>query len=112
MFIFGILACFWQVFTLVSSVSWIEGFALDRPGHREAEQQLEVGRRALADRGLDESALVAAKAKLLSTPTPKVDAPRAKELHQEIRFCHSYDGTRIAYATVGEGPVWAGALSL
>ena len=27
------MACFWQVFTLVSSVSWIEGFALDRPGH-------------------------------------------------------------------------------
>lgn len=32
-FVFGIFACFWQVFTLVSSVSWIEGFALDRPGH-------------------------------------------------------------------------------
>lgn len=32
-FFFGIVACFWQVFTLVSSVSWIEGFALDRPGH-------------------------------------------------------------------------------
>lgn len=32
-FVFGILACFSQVFTLVSCVSWIEGFALDRPGH-------------------------------------------------------------------------------
>jgi hypothetical protein len=32
-FFFGILACFFQAFTLVSSVSWIEGFALDRPGH-------------------------------------------------------------------------------
>lgn len=32
-FLIGILACFWQVFTLISSVSWIEGFALDRPGH-------------------------------------------------------------------------------
>lgn len=32
-FVFGIMACFWQVFTLVSSVSWIEGLALDRPGH-------------------------------------------------------------------------------
>ncbi|MEM7439298.1 MAG: biopolymer transporter ExbB [Pseudomonadota bacterium] len=31
-FVFGILACFWQAFTLVSCVSWIEGFALDRPG--------------------------------------------------------------------------------
>jgi len=32
-FVVGVLACFWQVLTLVSSVSWIEGFALDRPGH-------------------------------------------------------------------------------
>ena len=30
---FGIIACFWQVMTLINSVSWIEGFALDRPGH-------------------------------------------------------------------------------
>lgn len=30
---FGVLACFWQVLTLISSVGWIEGFALDRPGH-------------------------------------------------------------------------------
>jgi hypothetical protein len=32
-FVIGILACFWQVFTLISAVNWIEGFALDRPGH-------------------------------------------------------------------------------
>lgn len=32
-FVFGVGACFIQVFTLISSVSWIEGFALDRPGH-------------------------------------------------------------------------------
>jgi len=30
-FVFGIAACFWQVLTLISSVSWIEGFAMDRP---------------------------------------------------------------------------------
>jgi pimeloyl-ACP methyl ester carboxylesterase/DNA-binding SARP family transcriptional activator len=72
--------------------------------HREAEQQIEVGRRALADRGIDDGPLVEAKRKLLSTPKPPVHAPRAEELHQEIRFCHSFDGTRIAYATVGDGP--------
>lgn len=33
-FVIGVLACFWQVFQLVSSVSWIEGFAHDRPGHQ------------------------------------------------------------------------------
>ncbi len=32
-FIVGVAACFWQVLTLISSVSWIEGFAMDRPGH-------------------------------------------------------------------------------
>ncbi|MCB1351215.1 MAG: biopolymer transporter ExbB [Rhodobacteraceae bacterium] len=32
-FFVGLFACFWQVVTLVSSVVWIESFALDRPGH-------------------------------------------------------------------------------
>src|SRR5690606_23197927 len=32
-FVFGVCACFWQVFTLISAVRWIEGFALDLPGH-------------------------------------------------------------------------------
>lgn len=32
-FIIGVLACFMQVFSLINSVSWIEGFAMDRPGH-------------------------------------------------------------------------------
>ncbi len=32
-FVFGVLASFWQVRTLFSAVGWIEGFALDRPGH-------------------------------------------------------------------------------
>jgi hypothetical protein len=33
-FVLGVLATFWQVLQLVSSVSWIEGFAADRPGHQ------------------------------------------------------------------------------
>ena len=32
-FAVGVLTCFYQVVALMSSVSWIEGFALDRPGH-------------------------------------------------------------------------------
>ena len=31
-FAVGVFACFWQVFTLVSAVGWIEGFAGNRPG--------------------------------------------------------------------------------
>jgi hypothetical protein len=33
-FVIGVCATFWQLFQLVSSVSWIEGFAADRPGHQ------------------------------------------------------------------------------
>ena len=36
-FILGVLACFWQVFILVSSVYWIEGFVSERPGHEIAK---------------------------------------------------------------------------
>lgn len=32
-FLIGVAACFWQVTTLIASVSWIEGFAIERPGH-------------------------------------------------------------------------------
>lgn len=32
-FVIGLLACFYQVYALIASVSWIEGFAIDRPGH-------------------------------------------------------------------------------
>ena len=36
-FVLGVLACFWQVFILVSSVYWIEGFVSERPGHEIAK---------------------------------------------------------------------------
>lgn len=32
-FVLGVMACFWQALQLTSSVNWIEGFALNRPGH-------------------------------------------------------------------------------
>ncbi len=32
-FVAGVLACFWQIYTLLVAVSWIKGFVLDRPGH-------------------------------------------------------------------------------
>ena len=33
-FVIGILACFWQEWQLITSVSWIEDFVAGRPGHR------------------------------------------------------------------------------
>jgi pimeloyl-ACP methyl ester carboxylesterase/DNA-binding SARP family transcriptional activator len=78
---------------------------LERTGRRrEAEQQVEVGRRALTEQGIDDGVLVEAKRAMLGNPRSRLRSPRAKELRQEIRFCTSFDGTRIAYATVGEGP--------
>ncbi|MFT4794306.1 MAG: hypothetical protein ACJAVR_002766 [Paracoccaceae bacterium] len=32
-FAIGLIAVFWAVILLISSVSWLEGFAIDRPGH-------------------------------------------------------------------------------
>ena len=32
-FVVGVLACFWQVLVLRAAVTWLEGFAIDRPGH-------------------------------------------------------------------------------
>lgn len=32
-FFVGMLACFWQVYQVFTSVSWIEGFAAENPGH-------------------------------------------------------------------------------
>ena len=32
-FLLGVITCFWQVFILAQSVSWIEGFVQNTPGH-------------------------------------------------------------------------------
>jgi len=32
-FVVGVMACFWQILTLLVAVRWIKGFVLDRPGH-------------------------------------------------------------------------------
>lgn len=35
-FVIGVLTCFWQVFQIVVSVSWVEDFVASRPGHEFA----------------------------------------------------------------------------
>ncbi len=32
-FVIGVMACFWQILTLLVAVRWIKGFVQDRPGH-------------------------------------------------------------------------------
>ncbi len=39
-FVIGVVACFWQVFQLIGSVRWIEGFAAQYPGHEMTKAPL------------------------------------------------------------------------
>ncbi|HKL56524.1 MAG: biopolymer transporter ExbB [Roseovarius sp.] len=39
-FFIGVVACFWQVFQLIGSVRWIEGFAAQHPGHEMVKAPL------------------------------------------------------------------------
>lgn len=72
----------------------------------DAEAQASASKRMLASLGLDDRRLVAALKG--SKPAAAVDlaAPLAPatQLRQSVRFCKSFDGTQIAYATAGSGP--------
>lgn len=75
---------------------------------KDAERQLNSSLSILKDiEDLDVSALRHAVA---GKPTQSDDvsfassAPRPSGLDQQIRFCKTADGTKIAYATVGDGP--------
>jgi DNA-binding SARP family transcriptional activator/pimeloyl-ACP methyl ester carboxylesterase len=89
----------------------VEGLA--RAGRRkEAERQASVSVAALQDLpGFDPIVLQrAAHVRPRVEPAPNTRAsdvgpqPEPAPVQQEIRFCTPPDGTRIAYATTGEGP--------
>jgi DNA-binding SARP family transcriptional activator/pimeloyl-ACP methyl ester carboxylesterase len=76
-------------------------------GHREeAERQHEISMKELS--GTAARDLKALTEALVSRPAAVgpmvVDRERDNRLEQEIRFCTTSDGVRIAYASVGEGP--------
>ena len=80
---------------------------LSATGHREeAERQHEISMSELRGAGVqDVKALTEALVPRRSTVGPAVvDREPDKRLEQEIRFCTTKDGVRIAYATVGQGP--------
>jgi len=67
-------------------------------------------RRALDDNGQEQAVIRTAHgrgcrfvADLLDEASPAPRAP-VPELHQDIRFCSTDDGTRLAYALMGDGP--------
>jgi pimeloyl-ACP methyl ester carboxylesterase/DNA-binding SARP family transcriptional activator len=80
---------------------------LSDTGHREeAERQLEISMKELRGSGArDVKALTEAlSSRRSAVESVVVDREPDKRLEQEIRFCTTTDGVRIAYATVGKGP--------
>jgi pimeloyl-ACP methyl ester carboxylesterase/DNA-binding SARP family transcriptional activator len=73
--------------------------AADR--RNEAEQQAEAGERFLQSVGGARGALLRARRALRMSPPLAAGAP---VLQQEIRFCKTADGIRIAYGSAGDGP--------
>mgnify|MGYP001245861563 CR=1 FL=1 len=81
--------------------------ALCGAGHRdEAARQLQIGMKELRDTGArDLEALTQAlSSQRPASASPLADRETDVRLDQEIRFCTTSDGVRIAYATVGTGP--------
>ena len=72
--------------------------ALDDNGHAQAVIRTAHGRGFRFVAALVDEAPVPTPG-----PTPMVPAPDL-ELHQDIRFCATDDGTRLAYALMGDGP--------
>ena len=77
-FVTGVLACFWQVYTLISSVSWIEGFALDRPGHEfvKSPRLLASLSALLSDRNARKSLTAASTRSILDSVGTRLDELR------------------------------------
>jgi len=77
-FIIGVLACFWQVFQIGSSVSWIEGFAHDRPGHQftKAPRLLASLAALLRKRGARTQIGAASSRSILDSVATRIDEAR------------------------------------
>jgi DNA-binding SARP family transcriptional activator/pimeloyl-ACP methyl ester carboxylesterase len=81
---------------------------LDAIGQRDdAEAQAEIGRRMLASLGAGDDGRLAAALKgvrPVAASAPATPIEPSTQLRQSVRFCASFDGVRIAYATAGSGP--------
>ena len=77
-FFIGVAACFWQVLTLISSVNWIEGFAVDRPGHEftQAPRLLAPLASLLANRRARRSLTSSSTRSILETVATRIEEQR------------------------------------
>lgn len=77
-FVIGVLACFWQVFQLIGSVRWIEGFAAQRPGHEfiQAPQLLAPLATLLRQRGKRMQVASSSARSILDSVAQRIDEAR------------------------------------
>lgn len=77
-FVIGVLACFYQVVALVRAVSWLEGFAIDRPGHEfvNPPRLLTSLASLLRDRRAREALTATSSRSLLDTVATRLDEQR------------------------------------
>lgn len=77
-FVFGVFASFWQVRALFSAVGWIEGFALDRPGHEfvKAPRLLASLAALLSDSRSRKSINASSAASILDSVSTRLDEAR------------------------------------
>jgi hypothetical protein len=78
-FVIGVVACFWQVFQLIGSVRWIEGFAAETPGHEmtKAPQLLAPLASLLRQRGKQRMQIAQTSARsILDSVAQRIDEAR------------------------------------
>jgi len=77
-FVIGVLSCFGQVYQLIGSVRWIEGFALSRPGHEviRAPQLLAPLATLLRSRGARMQLSSSSSRSILESVAQRIDEDR------------------------------------
>ncbi|MBM3614780.1 MAG: biopolymer transporter ExbB [Alphaproteobacteria bacterium] len=77
-FLLAVVTCFWQVFILVQSVSWIESFARHEPGSTEAEAPLLLAPLAqlLRSRGARSHLSASSTRSILESVATRIDEAR------------------------------------
>ena len=77
-FVIGVLSCFWQALSLVRAVNWLEGFAIDRPGHEfvNPPRLLTSLASLLRDRRAREALTATSSRSLLDTVATRLDEQR------------------------------------
>lgn len=77
-FLLAVMTCFWQVFILVQSVSWIESFARHDPGASEAEAPLLLAPLAqlLRSRGARSQLSASSTRSILESVATRIDEAR------------------------------------